>query len=82
MSKEKTPIEELIEYCKKNAEHMNDCNGNNVVVVDYELMRDEFDSLLKKEREAIEEAYTNGWYDGAGLCDGDSKQYYNDKYGK
>ena len=60
MSKEKTPIEELIEYCKKNAEYVNDCNGNNVVAVDYELMTEEFDSLLKKEREAIEEAYQGG----------------------
>ena len=81
MSKEKTPIEELIEYCKKNAEYMNDCNGNNVVAVDYELMTEEFDSLLKKEREAIEEAYDDGGHDGV-MFQHDTKQYYTDKYGK
>ena len=81
MSKEKTPIEELIEYCKKNAEYLKGQSGDNILVVDYELMRDEFDSLLKKEREAIEEAYDDGGHDGV-MFQHDTKQYYTDKYGK
>jgi len=80
MSKEKTPIEEFIEYCKKNAEYMNDCNGNNVVAVDYELMTEEFDSLLKKEREAIKEAYDSGYNYGDDCYF--NVDYYTDKYGK
>ena len=73
MSKEKTPIEELIEeyedILQSQAMRINkrEC---------LESVIENLKELLPKEREAIEEAYEEGYNNG------DPKQYYDDKYGK
>ena len=57
---EKTAMETLIKYCIKNAESVESPGGNKIIVVDYELMHDEFDLLLELEKQQIIEAWQHG----------------------
>jgi len=78
MSKEKTPIEELIEeyedILQSQAMRINkrEC---------LESVIENLKELLPKEREAIEEAYYEGFYDSKHSVEFDNN-YYKDKYGK
>ena len=81
---EKTPIKTLIEYCIKNAEKLIDKQGNEFIAIDYELMQDEFDTLLEKEKQMVIDAHLMG-IDYAIHADDDpyehrGEQYYTDKY--
>lgn len=84
MSKEKTPIEELIEILENSKAELtmyemahNDGISEAMCIVA---------SFIPKEREAIEEAYGEGKSDGMyGTIlemEKDGSEYYNDKYGK
>ena len=73
MSKEKTPIEELIEF-------FNNLKGTHPVTLS-SFVNSKAKELLVKEREAIEEAYYEGFYDSKHSVEFDNN-YYKDKYGK
>ena len=77
MSKEKTPIEELIEKLEVQANKRRDETVNETLKATIEFVK----SFLPKEREAIEEAYIKGAAMGT-PSKGIANQYYNDKYGK
>mgnify|MGYP003659544603 CR=1 FL=1 len=89
MSKEKTPIEELIEIIHNKYE---DDFGNNSYVTGLNtayrsvIAEIEINKLTTKFREAIEEAYLEGKEDefsGTILdINTTSEQYYTDKYGE
>jgi hypothetical protein len=80
MSKDKTPIEELINAIKLRMDYFDTPQD----ALAYVIYKAEF--RLKDEREAIEEAYIEGKQDWAnGTLNNkykDPKQYYTDKYGK
>ena len=77
MIKEKTPIEELINGLEASMSLLTD----DVILGTIDIVIQNIKLHLPKEREAIEEAYNSGGFDTINFCD-DSKQYYNDKYGK
>ena len=76
----KTAMDEFIQYCMENAENVESQCGNKMVVVDYELMRDEFERLLEKEKQQIIEAYHEGRMPQQALTK--AEQYFKNKYNK
>ena len=46
----KTPIQELIEFCIKNTFNSTLEDGTKMLTLDYDELRETFDSLVKKEK--------------------------------
>ena len=76
MSKEKTPIQELIEELEEGRYAVND----DIYLATMEIVIDTVKGYRPKEREAIKEAYDSG-YDDHYLHEIDV-DYYTEKYGK
>lgn len=55
-----TVLQELIQWCTENAFNIEGQDGTKYLAIDYEDMRQLFDSLLAKERQQIIDAYTVG----------------------
>ena len=78
MSKEKTPIEELIEYKDKLLKEYPQKSS----YFHYEKIAAKMKELLPKEREAIIHAYNRGCVDEYEHTNTPGYKYYTDKYGE
>lgn len=75
--KQKTAMEQLIQWCISNAFNVEGQDGTKYIAIDYEEMKEQFDGLLEIEKSQIVEAFVAGTHE----CKS-PEQFYNQTYTK
>lgn len=68
MTTNKTPIQELIEFCVKNTFNSTLEDGTKMLTLDYDELKETFDSLVKKEKAFAFDCFEAGKLYGIDLC--------------
>jgi hypothetical protein len=77
----KTPIQELMDEFAKKADSLPDTLDANVAYLAFQECYDIAKSMLKKEKEVIENAVKQGWdYNEEGLVQWMGETYYNETF--
>ena len=71
-------MQELVDWCIKNAFNIESQSGNEYVAIDYEEMRKEFDRLIELERQQIVDAFYIG--NDISSDEPDGVEYYNNNF--
>lgn len=73
----KTPIQELIEFCVKNTFNSTLEDGTKMLTLDYDELKETFDSLVKKEKAFAFDCWNEGYDTASGTKPKTFDQFYS-----